>query len=93
MEARLANEDFSVADLAAAVFLERTQLFRKLKALTGLTPTLFIRRIRLQRARTALREPGITVAQVAYAHGFRDPAYFARVFREEFGLSPSGSRK
>jgi signal transduction histidine kinase/DNA-binding response OmpR family regulator/streptogramin lyase len=92
VEARLADEDFSVADLAAAVFLSRTQLFRKLKALTGLTPTLFIRRIRLQQARLALQQLDQTVAEVAYAHGFRDPAYFARVFREEFGKSPSDAR-
>jgi CheY-like chemotaxis protein len=92
IEARLADEDFGVEALAAAVHLSRTQLFRKLKALTGTTPTLFLRRVRLLAAREALRTSDRNVAEIAYAHGFRDPAYFARVYREVFGERPSEER-
>ena len=92
IEAHLGDEDFSVEALAEAVNLSRAQLFRKLKALTGITPTFFLRRIRLLAAQQALRTSDQTVAEIAYDHGYRDPAYFARVYRKMFGERPSDER-
>ena len=64
------------------------QLYRKLKALTGLAATDFIRSYRLKRA-VGLLQQGQTVAQTAYAVGFESPSYFGQCFREQFGEPPS----
>lgn len=93
IEEKLTEEDFSVEELATALHLSRTQLFRKLKSLTGQSPSLFIRRIRLGKARDEVLATQLTIAEVAYRHGFKEPAYFSRVYREEFGESPSESRE
>lgn len=88
VEANLANADFTVEQLCRLVFMSHSQLHRKLEALTGLSPNKFIRAIRLCRAQELLKEPSTTIATVAYECGFTDPGYFARVFRQEYGMTP-----
>ena len=68
--------------------MSRSQLYRKLKALTGQTPTLFLRKIRLERGRELLEQDYGNVSEVAYAVGFKDAGYFAKCFREAFGTLP-----
>jgi signal transduction histidine kinase/DNA-binding response OmpR family regulator len=87
--AQLDNSEFGVKDLAKAVSLGHTQLYRKLKALTGLTPKHFIRDIRLRHAAQMLGRHQYTVAEVAYAVGFSDPNYFSRIFQQTYGHPPS----
>lgn len=92
ISAEIDNEDLSVEALAKQLHLSRVQLFRKIKALTGITPTLFIRQIRLQHAQKLLRESDQSISEIAYASGFKDPGYFSRVYKEQFGHSPSEIR-
>ncbi|MBO0936198.1 response regulator [Fibrella sp. HMF5335] len=87
------NPDLGVGHLCAATNLSNTQVFRKLKALTGLNPTLYVRRQRLERAVGLLQNPALNVAEVAYAVGFADPNYFSRAFTETFGHPPDALRK
>ncbi|PHN02614.1 hypothetical protein CRP01_30945 [Flavilitoribacter nigricans DSM 23189 = NBRC 102662] len=82
------NTELNVQDLAAAVHLGHSQLYRKLKALTGLTPLQFLKKIRLDRASGLLSTEGLSVAEVAYAVGFSDPNYFSRAFQQYFGHPP-----
>jgi YesN/AraC family two-component response regulator len=84
---------FNAADLAAEVHLSESQLYRKLKALTGKSTALFIRTVRLRRAKELLRDSGYSVSEIAYRVGFNDPAWFSRVFKDEFGSSPTEFRK
>lgn len=86
---QLDNTKFSVKDLGQTVNLGHTQLYRKLKALTGLTPKQFIRDIRLRHAAQMLSEQRYSVAEVAYAVGFSDPNYFSRIFQQTYGHPPS----
>ncbi len=86
------NENFSVEAMAKQLHLSRVQLFRKIKALTDLTPTLLIRQVRLQKAQQLLRESDQSISEIAYACGFKDPAYFSRVYKERFGQKPSEDR-
>jgi signal transduction histidine kinase/ligand-binding sensor domain-containing protein/DNA-binding response OmpR family regulator len=86
---RLDDVLLSVDDLAKAVHLSHTQMYRKLKALTGKTPTLFIRSIRLQKGHELLASTHLNVSEVTYEVGFKDPNYFSRVFQKEFGILPS----
>ncbi|RMG72776.1 MAG: helix-turn-helix domain-containing protein [Bacteroidetes bacterium] len=90
---RLADPTLSIHDLCEAVHLTRTQVYRKIKALTGQTPTLYIRSARLRQARHLLETTALTISEVAYDCGFHDPNYFSRVFLEEFGERPTATRE
>ena len=88
-ETHIGNAEFGVEWLADAVHLSRRQLHRKLRALTGLSSVAFIRMMRLERAAHLLEQAVGGVAEVAYAVGFRDADYFARLFKQTYGHPPS----
>jgi AraC-like DNA-binding protein len=69
--------------------MSRTQLHRKLKALTGKSASLFLRSVRLNKARKMIEEESGNISEIAYSVGFSSPAYFSRCFKEEFGYAPS----
>ncbi|HHH55208.1 MAG TPA: response regulator, partial [Bacteroidetes bacterium] len=79
--------------LARSMRMSDTQLYRKLKALTGKSTAIFIRSIRLRRAKELLETTNLNISEIAYDTGFNDPAYFSRVFKEEYGMSPSELRE
>lgn len=86
---QLDDEQLSVEVLSSQMNLSRSQLHRKLKALTGFSPNVWVRKIRLQKARQLLEQKSGTVTEVAFQVGFSNMSYFAKCFREEFGLAPS----
>lgn len=88
IDAHLEDAGFNVEQLCKLLFISHSQLHRKLEALTGFSPNRFIRVVRFRRARELLKVPSTTIASVAYDCGFTDPGYFARVFKQEFGLTP-----
>ncbi|GAB4016540.1 hypothetical protein GCM10028773_10000 [Spirosoma koreense] len=88
LEARLDDQTFGVEPLALAIGMSRMHLNRKLKAMTGLTPNELIRIIRLKRAAELLLT-GASVSEVADRVGFDTPAYFSKVFKEQYHLTPS----
>ncbi len=92
-EAHIENTDFSVEAFAEEMALSQVQLYRKLTALTGLTPNEFIRELRLQRAAQLLSQRVGNVAEIGYQCGFNNLSYFARVFKEKYGVTPSEFRK
>ena len=89
----LDDEKLGVSALSQAVHLERTQVYRKLKALTGMSATHYIRHIRLQEGAQLLHSTEETVTQIALQVGFRDLAAFSRAFSEAYGQSPTQFRK
>ena len=93
VERDMGSEEFGVEDLAHEVFLSRVQLYRKIHALTNMTPTEFIKRMRLQRARELLEKNAGTVAEIADSVGFINHSYFAHCFQEHFGALPSEFRR
>lgn len=93
VESKMDDPDLSIADLSREVRLSHTQLYRKLKALTGLSPVQFLRQQRLSRAVALLNSTSMNISEVAYSIGFNDPNYFSRIFHEEFGFPPSEIRK
>jgi len=86
---RLDDHNLGASDLSIASDMSQGHMHRKLKALTGKTPALFIRSIRLERAVELLETGEYNVSEVAYRVGFSDPNYFSRIFSAEFGKSPS----
>lgn len=89
VEQNLDDPSFSVVRMAEDIGLSRTQLLRKLKALTGISPNEFIKDIRLQRAAELIRQKADTVTQIGYRVGFNDQSYFTKCFKKKFGVSPS----
>lgn len=88
VEKNMENADFTVEHLCKLVFMSHSQLHRKLEALTGYSPNKFIRMIRLNKAKELLQNPSISIGNIALDCGYNDPGYFARVFKQEFGVSP-----
>ncbi|MBX2874678.1 MAG: response regulator [Saprospiraceae bacterium] len=72
--------------------MSKANIYRKLKALTNLSLSHFIRQIRLQKAQELLLNPQFNISEVAYAVGFADPYYFSRIFSETFKQSPTQFR-
>lgn len=89
MDKSLVESDFNTEAFAEAVGMSRMQLHRKLKALTGLSATEFIRGQRLKLAAQMLKKSDINVSQVGYAVGFNNHSYFTKCFKEKYGISPS----
>lgn len=89
VEANMEDVLFSVEKMAEEMSLSRTQLLRKLKALTGLAPNDFIRDLRLQKAAEMIRQKADTITQIGYAVGFNDQSYFSKSFKKEFGETPT----
>ncbi|MCC5939908.1 MAG: response regulator [Balneolaceae bacterium] len=89
VQQNMQNEEFSVEDLAEKMFQSRTHLFRRLKELTGETPSAMIKRMRLERGADLLKQNMGTVSEVAYSTGFKSVAQFSKSFREQFSKTPT----
>lgn len=85
----LSDSDFNVDMLTQEVGISRAQLHRKMKEMTGISTSEFLRNIRLEQAARLLREQKINVTQVAYTVGFSNLAHFSTIFRKHFGMAPS----
>lgn len=83
------DDDFKVSGLASSLNMSTSQFNRKLHGLAGQSPVQFIISVRLQRASKLLKTSNKTIAEVAYEVGYSDQAYFSRVFKKEYGISPS----
>jgi len=89
----LEEETFDLNQLSKELGMSASQLYRKLKAITGKSTAIYIRFIRLERAKELLHSTQKTVSEIAYQVGFKELAYFSRCFSEEYGVSPSQIRK
>ncbi|MCD4665426.1 MAG: tetratricopeptide repeat protein [Bacteroidales bacterium] len=88
IENNIADPDLNVDSLTEQIHLSRSQLHRKLKALTDMSSTEFIRNIRLKRAAQLLEQHHGTIAETVYAVGFNSLSYFSKCFQKQFGLTP-----
>lgn len=89
IEKNIGNELFGVEDLGKAMAMSRSQIHRKLKALTDLSATTFIRNYRLYRAADLIKQDAGNVTEIAYQVGFNSQTYFSSSFQELFGCSPT----
>lgn len=85
----LADANYNVEALAAAMNMSRSSLHRKIKALTDLSSLDFIRVIRLKRAAELLQEGELRINEICDRVGFQSPSYFAKVFQKQFGVTPT----
>jgi DNA-binding response OmpR family regulator len=92
VEANLSDSDFEMPQLERALAMSRSQIFRKVKALTGKSPSLLIRSIRLHHGRHLLKTTTLTVSEIAYQVGYAALNNFSDAFQEEFGERPTAVR-
>lgn len=85
----ISNESFGKGDFASAMMISQSLLYKKIKAATDMSVVEFIRSIRLNHAMTLLTSGNHNVTEVSEMCGFSSSAYFSRVFKENFGKSPS----
>jgi AraC-like DNA-binding protein len=92
LEENISDADFNVNKLAGHLNISTTQLYRRIKELTGYSPVELIRVIKLQKAYTLLSKRDNTVKEVCYLTGFNNLSYFIKCFREHFGITPANFR-
>ncbi|MBK8563992.1 MAG: AraC family transcriptional regulator [Saprospiraceae bacterium] len=92
VEANLSDTDFEMPLLERALAMSRSQIFRKVKALTGKSPSLFIRSIRLHHGRHLPQTTTLNVSEIAYQVGYSALNNFSDAFMEEFGERPTAVR-
>lgn len=89
VEKNIDNSSYSVEQLSSDMNMDRTGLYRKLVAVTGKTPSLFIRSVRLKKAAQLLQEKEFNITEISDKVGFSNVAYFSKCFQEEFNVKPS----
>ena len=93
LEKDISNPDLNVEYLAAEMGLERTQFYRKIKAITNYSPVELVRSLRLKKARNLLMASDRSISEIGYEVGFSNPAYFTKCYKEQFGETPSETRQ
>ncbi|KQC29535.1 hypothetical protein AAY42_06255 [Flagellimonas eckloniae] len=87
------NSSLNVEKLSSHLCLSRSQVYRKIKSLTGLSPIEFIRRVRLERSRTLFQnDKNLNVSEVAHKVGFLSASYFTVCYKKQFGELPKSGK-
>lgn len=92
LDQHLSNPDFNVRELSDEMQMSTTQLYRKIKSLTGYSPVEFLRITRLHKAHDLLALQKYSIKEVCYQTGFNNLSYFVKCFREYFGVTPANYR-
>ena len=96
MNEHISDPDYNVEKMSEDVGVSRAQLHRKMKEMTGISTSEFIRNIRLEQAAKLIKEGKINITQIAYSVGFNNQTHFSTVFKKHYGMTPSeyaGSEK
>jgi AraC-like DNA-binding protein len=89
VEQNLQDESFGIQSMIDELFMSQSTLYRKIKSLTGLSITVFIRSIRLKKSAEIILTEDHKLSFVAAAVGFNDNKYFRESFKKQFGCLPS----
>ena len=89
IDSNISDSNFGITQICSRMGISRVHLHRKLKALTDQSTAIFIRNVRLNRAKRMLQSSDKNVSEVAYDVGFSDPSYFSKLYTQKFGVSPS----
>ena len=85
----IAEPDFGIDEICREIGLSRANFYRKVKAITNLTPVEMIRNIRLETAARLLKESGLSISEIAFKVGFNNHSYFTSCFKALYGISPT----
>lgn len=89
IDSHIGNEKLNIVFVASEMGISQSTLYRKVKALTGITTNEYIRKIRLGYAERLMTQESRNISEAAYESGFSDLAYFRQAFKQEYGSSPS----
>ena len=89
----ITDSNFGVERLSEIINMSRSSLHRKIKALSGTSPTDFIRLIRLKKASELIAEGHYRTGEVCYIVGINSPSYFIKLFQKQFGMTPKEFEK
>ena len=90
MQKHLSDTEYNRDTFAADMGMSASSLYNKLRSVTGLSVSSFMRDIRMKEAcRIAKEEPNIRVSELAYRVGYKDPKYFATTFKKDVGMQPT----
>lgn len=92
LEERIGDESLKIDEMAEAVGLSRTVFYEKIRSLMGVSPSDFLRQLRMQRACQLITGSKLPFSQIAYSVGFSDPKYFTKCFKKHTGMTPSEYR-
>ena len=93
VESNLSNSDISVETMSEALNMSRVHLYKRLTAITGQTPSEFIRDIRLRHAEQLILKSQLSISEISYKVGFNNPRYFTKYFKDKYGVIPSQYKK
>ncbi len=93
LDSQISDSSFNSERLGKELRFSKTQTYRKIKSLTGMSPNILIREMRLRRSLSALKKNSKTVAEIAYDLGFNSPTYFTRVFSKRYEMLPTSFSK
>src|SRR5690606_26936229 len=88
-ESRFSDYTFGVDCLSKEIGVSKTQLYRRITAITGHSPVCFIRNVRLQKALSLLKENKYNISEISLEVGYNNPSYFSKCFQEKYGICPS----
>ncbi len=89
IDKHISEEEFSIEEFGIEIGMSRAQSHRKFKAITGKSASMFLRSLRLLRAKKMIKEQRGNISEIAYSVGFSSPPYFTRCFKDEFSYPPS----
>ncbi len=89
IEARLSSDKIDITYLSDKMCMSGSTLYRKMKALTGLSTNEFIRKVKMKNAEKLLLEGKYTILEVAFKVGVNSASHFRQYFKDEFGVLPS----
>ena len=90
---RMADEKFNIGVLATQMGMSRSQLYKRVREVTGESPKQLLNKIRLQSAERMLQEGKMTVSEVADATGWNSVSYFSKSFKRRFGRNPRKNKE
>ena len=93
LEKDLSDTSLSMPFLEKKLGMSRSHIYRKVKSLTGMTPSNYMNSIRLMHAKNMLADSDMNVSEVAYAVGYSSPSYFSKMFAKEYGQPPKAVNK
>ncbi len=93
LEKKISDENLRIEDMAEAVNMGRTVFYGKIRSIVGMSPSDFLRKLRMQRAEDLIARSRMNFSQIAFSVGFSDPKYFTKCFKKETGMTPSEYRQ
>lgn len=88
LEEHWQNPDFTVTEFCQATAMSQSQLYRKTMELTGLSPNIFLKEFRLEKAKELMSQQRYNISQITFDAGFTSPSYFTKCFKKNYGLLP-----